>query len=338
MIKYGEVVVRFFKLIIFGLIWFLLLNSTLTYHHISLARSVRGTFLSFGNFQDFVKNIENIYNNPEKSLLIFDLDKTLTNSNKSIPPEIIDHILLIMDKGITVAIVSGSNFDSIKQKILDSIVNKAKKDILDKLIIYPNIATERFIFSVYEGKFAVDEKYQIYSFSDRQLNKIIEEFERIKKKYPGINWATRIEKGFACIIEEDHNDVHNFDDIVKEIKINLGKYELEIIGSGRFAIDVTLQNVTKSIAVLDLLGGEDGKNYTYILSFGDSIANKSGDWFLYKPKDDVTIPFFYVGYPRGLDSVQEVLEPHNFFATQEYGNRGVFKILKLIIEGFNIQR
>ena len=343
---------KLYKLAII-LIFCLLLNITI--FNYASARITRPLFFisPFENIKNMENILENISKNPENSLLIFDLDKTLTqrtekNKEDKVPSQIIDNILFFLKKNITVAIISGSNKDSIDKKILTELSEKAKAEygnILDNLIIYANIATEKIKFDSQTQEFKKEEDYgKSLQFDTKQKEGIETIFKQIKKTYNKINWFSRIEKGFACIIEKDKKPIKKIDDIVNEIKENLDKLgfknEFEIKISGKFAIDITKKNITKANGVLDLKKSFDLKesgNFekTLKLAFGDSVVNYSGDWYLYKPTSNLTIPFVYVGYR--IDDRQilvEIKDKTNFFVTDKYGPNAILDILNILKNNF----
>jgi len=327
-----------FKNKFISLVSLFLLGCILFWSYSAFARRVGNAPIIFGDYQVLQEIVANIAESPEKSLLIFDLDKTLTDLSNKVPQDVIRDILFLMERGINAMIVSGSNVKTIREKILDEMFSMAKdRGVFRRLTIYPNIATEKLIYNGNKKDFVFDSRYIENKFSviqrhaiEEVLNVLVEKYnQRYKQEHRDVKLTIRIEDGFACIVGNDvevekHKDIPDFDVLIEKIEDSLKGLGLVVRGSGRFAIDVTEQNVNKGLAVLDIL-----EAYQYVLSFGDSIVNKAGDWFLYQPKDDVTIPFVYVGYRDGLYDING--RDNVFFATEDYGPQGVTKIIQILV-------
>lgn len=62
----------------------------------------------------------------KKTILLFDVDQTLTPARQTIQPEMIETLDAVMAKGIHVGIVSGSDIKKVSEQVGEDMVNKVE--------------------------------------------------------------------------------------------------------------------------------------------------------------------------------------------------------------------
>ena len=72
----------------------------------------------------------------KKTIALFDVDGTLTPARKSMLPSMIECLEKVRAKGITVAVVSGSDFKKIKEQLGDQVINDMAHSFFENGCVY----------------------------------------------------------------------------------------------------------------------------------------------------------------------------------------------------------
>ena len=61
-----------------------------------------------------------------KTILLFDVDKTLSPARQSIQPDMLEILATLHAKGIHLGIVSGSDFSKVKEQVTQGVIDKCE--------------------------------------------------------------------------------------------------------------------------------------------------------------------------------------------------------------------
>ncbi len=228
----------------------------------------------------------------EKSLIVFDIDGTLTPSKAPADKEMIGLLLKLLDNK-SVAIIGGGKYDLFKEQLVEQLPPQDKK--LEKLYLFPTNSTAFYRFDgswnkVYSHELSEEEKEKI-------KNAFEETFKEVKYSHPEKTYGTVIEdRGtqitFSALgqevvamqgevegvrLKEEWNK--KYDGLRQKMREILQKKlpGFEVRAGGLTSIDITRKGIDKAYGVKQISEHLDVK-IEDMLFVGDAIFPGGNDY------------------------------------------------------------
>lgn len=177
--------------------------------------------------------------------MIFDLDETLTDTLKPIDDSLLERLLLLLNSGVLIAIVTSQSLDEVRSHILDR-VSQDKKSYLTNLVVYPARGAQAFNFDSGGNPISLYDRSQTDLNSDQlgKLRQIVQDvLGDLTKEVEVFDRQAQI-----TIHLNKHKDKR--EDIIQNLKqaINDNNLPIDVEKAGRSTIHLLIQGINKGTA------------------------------------------------------------------------------------------
>lgn len=227
-----------------------------------------------------------------KEIIVFDIDGTLTASKAPADKEMIQLMLLLLDKK-SVAIIGGGKYSLFKEQLIEQLPKQDKR--LEKLYLFPTNSTAFYRFNnswheVYSHELTKNEKNKIknalnetfrevnYSHPEKTYGPVIEDRDtQITFSALGQEVVAMCGEKIGVQLKEDWNK--KYDNLRQQMREILQKFlpDFEVRAGGLTSIDITRKGIDKAYGVRQIAKHLDVK-IENMLFVGDAIFPGGNDY------------------------------------------------------------
>lgn len=220
------------------------------------------------------------------SVIVFDLDGTLTRSKSKIEDDMVVHLLRLLERYM-VGIISGGKFEQFETQVLYRL-NTYPKKYLENLFIFPTSGGSMYVYDDVAGWISLYKNTLSDGEKDRIYEAFIDAFKITDWKNSKEHFGPRFEdRGnqitFSALGQEAPLPLKKVFDsdraLRKELKAELDKLlpDMEVAIGGTTTIDVTRKGINKAYGIKRLM------NYLDIISdnmlfIGDALFEGGNDY------------------------------------------------------------